>query len=124
MESFLEHLYSSFITEQRYMLILHGLFNTLIVTLGALVFGFVLGTLIALIRSSYHFSKRLRILNTCTTCFVYVVRGTPVLVQLLIMRNIIFAHLKCHDIIIGIFAFWAKFKCLCCRNNTFWYSWS
>ena len=47
MESFLEHLYSSFITEQRYMLILHGLFNTLIVTLGALVFGFVLGTLIA-----------------------------------------------------------------------------
>ena len=96
MESFLEHLYSSFITEQRYMLILHGLFNTLIVTLGALVFGFVLGTLIALI---------LRILNACATCFVYILRGTPVLVQLLIMKNVIFAHLKCPSILIGIFAF-------------------
>lgn len=105
MESFLEHLYSSFIVEQRYMLILHGLFNTLIVTLGALVFGFVLGTVIALIRSSHHFSKRFRILNICATCFVYILRGTPVLVQLLIMKNVIFAHLKCHSILIGIFAF-------------------
>ena len=89
MESFLEHLYSSFIVEQRYMLILQGLFNTLIVTLGALVFGFVLGTVIALIRSSHHFSKRFRILNICATCFVYILRGTPVLVQLLIMKNVI-----------------------------------
>ena len=105
MESFLEHLYSSFIVEQRYMLILQGLFNTLIVTLGALVFGFVLGTVIALIRSSHHFSKRFRILNICVTCFVYILRGTPVLVQLLIMKNVIFAHLKCHSILIGIFAF-------------------
>lgn len=105
MDKFLEQLYSSFITEQRYMLILHGLFNTLIVTLGALVFGFVLGALIALIRSSYYFSKRFHILNTCATCFVYILRGTPMLVQLLIMKNVIFAHLKCHSILIGIFAF-------------------
>lgn len=57
MESFLEHLHSSFIVEQRYMLILQGLFNTLIVTLGALVFGFVLGTVIALIGYCNCFNK-------------------------------------------------------------------
>lgn len=71
--------------------ILRGLRNTLTITLLALVIGVLLGFLIAIIRSTYVKTGKLKILNVVCAIYVTVLRGVPVVVQLLIFYFIIFA---------------------------------
>ena len=81
----------TFIFEDRYMLFLNGLKITFIVTIGALLLGTVIGLLIATIRVTHDsfVDKKpnfiLRILNTICNWYLTIIRGTPMMVQLLIM---------------------------------------
>ena len=96
-------LHSTFIVDQRYMMLVEGLGNTLLITLGALLIGIVIGSLIAVIKYCGEGSKYLKPL--CLICDLYttVIRGTPVVVLLLIFYFII---LKASDgITVGIVAF-------------------
>ena len=105
MNSLADKLYSSLIVDQRYLLILRGLGNTLIVTLASLIFGSILGILIATVKSRYHFSKQGQILNCLCSILVYILRGTPVLLQLLIARHVFFSHLRGAGIAVAVFTF-------------------
>ena len=96
-------LYETFIVESRYMMLVDGLKNTMIITLGALVIGVVLGAIIAIIKycgEGVPFMKPL-----CKLCDLYttVIRGIPVVVVLLIFYFVI---LKSSDgIVVGIVTF-------------------
>lgn len=87
----------SFIESDRWKLYLEGLGITLELTLMALVLGVILGTLVAAIRSAHDqqsIGKRsvvLGFLNQICKFYVTVIRGTPMMVQLLIMYFVVFA---------------------------------
>ncbi|MGN1081689.1 MAG: amino acid ABC transporter permease [Acutalibacteraceae bacterium] len=95
---------------------LRGLGNTLKITAGALVVGIVIGIIVASIRSSYDKNKDemklrggfgyhlLSFLNGICKIYLTVIRGTPVVVQLMISYFLIFASAK-NGVPVGIFAF-------------------
>lgn len=103
----------NFVDGNRWKLLVEGLGNTLKITLVAVVIGIVLGVLIAIIRSSYdknadsmHGASKavLSVLNGITKLYLTIIRGTPVVVQLLIMYYIIFASSN-NKILVAILAF-------------------
>ena len=99
----LAQLETTFVEKQRYLLLVDGLKNTLIITAGALVIGVVIGSLVAMIKYCGQDSRLLRPL--CWLCSVYttVIRGVPVVVQLLIFYFLI---LKSSDgLVVGIVTF-------------------
>ena len=83
-----------FIYENRWKFFTDGLATTFIVTIGALILGVIIGMIVAIIRST-HDSLRgkpnifLRILNSICKIYVTVLRGTPLMVQLLIMGFVV-----------------------------------
>jgi len=86
--------YQVFIYENRWKFFTDGLQTTFIVTLGALLIGVIIGMIVALIRSTYDSQPNrknffLRILNGICKVYVTVLRGTPLMVQLLIMGFVI-----------------------------------
>ena len=99
----LAQLETTFVEKQRYLLLVDGLKNTLIITAGALVIGVIIGSLVAMIKYCGQDSRLLRPL--CWLCNVYttVIRGVPVVVQLLIFYFLI---LKSSDgLVVGIVTF-------------------
>ena len=99
----LAQLEATFIEKQRYLLLVDGLKNTLVITLCALVIGVTIGALVAMIKYCGQGSRLLRPL--CWLCDVYttVIRGVPVVVQLLIFYFLI---LKSSDgLVVGIVTF-------------------
>ena len=78
-----------FITRGMYQMVLDGLKNTAIITLGALAIGVVIGTLIAVIKYFAEDSKALRPLALLCDIYTTVVRGIPMVVLLMIFYFII-----------------------------------
>ena len=87
--------WQTFICDNRWQLFTKGLKVTFIVTIGALVLGIIIGLILAIVRtlySSYTAKKPpviLRIFNTFANIYLTVIRGTPMMVQLLIMGFVI-----------------------------------
>lgn len=84
---------------------LTGLRTTLIVTVLALIIGVVLGFTVAIVRSTYEQTGRLKILNIICKIYLTIIRGTPTMIQILIFYSIIFASVSLNEIIIGAIAF-------------------
>ncbi len=88
-------IWQTFICDDRWQLFTKGLKITFIVTIGALIIGIIIGLILAVIRtlySSYTATKPpviLRFFNTLTNIYLTVIRGTPMMVQLLIMGFVI-----------------------------------
>ena len=93
--SLAERLYDDFIYQKRYMYLVRGLGNTVLITVFALLIGVVLGAIIALIRVNYIQAKKksplLVIANFLSGLYLTVIRGTPMVVQLMIMYFVIWA---------------------------------
>lgn len=85
-----EKIYDTLMVEQGYKLILNGLSKTLLIAMLATIIGVLLGFIIAVIKVYSKKNVVLKILNVVFDCYLAVIRGTPVLIQLLIMYNIIF----------------------------------
>lgn len=97
--------YSNFIEDNRWEYILDGLKVTLEVTFFAVIIGIVIGFLVAIVRSTYDKTGKLKILNVVCRLYLTVIRGTPVVVQLLIIYFVIFASLDISKVIVAIMAF-------------------
>ena len=104
-QSFLDKLHDTFIVDDRWTYLTNGLKITLIVTFFAALLGIVLGFLIAIVRSTYAKTGKLRILNFFAKLYLTVIRGTPVLVQLMIIYFVIFASFNVSKIFVAIMAF-------------------
>ncbi len=94
-QNFVFQLYQTFIYQDRYMFFVNGLKITFIVTIGALLIGVIIGLFIAIIRVSHDSvtDKKpniiLRALNRISIWYLTIIRGTPMMVQLLIMGFVI-----------------------------------
>ena len=91
----------NFITDDRWMSLLRGLFVTLKITFFAVILGFVLGFSV----NVYENTKKLKILNFICNVYLTVIRGTPVVVQLLIIYFVIFSSIRIDKSIAAILAF-------------------
>lgn len=106
----------NFIDGDRYQWLIDGLGNTLIITLFATLIGILVGVIVATVRSTYDknmesLKKRNKLIygimtvaNTICNIYLTVIRGTPVVVQLLITYFIIFQTSN-NGILIAIIAF-------------------
>lgn len=97
--------YGNFIEENRWEYILDGLGVTLQVTFFAVIIGIVIGFLIAIVRSTYDKTGKLKILNFICKIYLTVIRGTPVVVQLLIIYFVIFGSADISKVLVAIMAF-------------------
>lgn len=116
LNNFLEKLHHVFIEKDRYMQMITGLLNTFKITAGALVIGVIIGVVIAAIRTSYDKNKEsmalrkgvtyyvLTVLNSICKFYLTIIRGTPVVVQLMICYFVIFATAR-EGVPVAIFAF-------------------
>jgi len=89
--AWLDKLYETFIETGYYTLLLEGLGNTIIITLGALVIGVVIGMIIAVIKYFAEDVPALKPLAFVCDFYVTAIRGIPVVVLLLIFYFIIMA---------------------------------
>ena len=105
-----------FIEDDRYMQFIKGFLNTLKITGGALIVGIIIGVVIAAIRTSFDKNKEsmklkggigyyiLAFFNAICKIYLTVIRGTPVVVQLMIMYFVIFAA-SSNGVMVAILAF-------------------
>lgn len=101
----MENLYRALIYDKRYLFVLNGFKNTLIITIGATILGIIIGIIIALIKNNYKENKKGKVLNFIANLYVSVIRGTPVLLQLMIIYYIIFKTSNLNILFIGILTF-------------------
>ncbi|MCR4780644.1 MAG: amino acid ABC transporter permease [Ruminiclostridium sp.] len=87
------------------MYLVNGLKTTLIITVFAVMLGMVIGFLVAIVRATHDKTGKLRILNFISKIYLTVIRGTPVMVQLLIIYYVIFASVRIDKTLVGILAF-------------------
>ena len=103
--SFTDAFYLNFIKDDRWKYITNGLGVTLQVTFFALIIGVVLGFIIAAIRSTNELNGSLKIPNFICKIYITIIRGTPVVVQLLIIYFVIFASVDVDKVFVAVIAF-------------------
>ncbi len=109
-----DQFYVNFIAEDRYMYLLKGLWMTLKITFFAVILGIALGVVAAIIRSTHDKTVAdmrpgfgrfiLKLLNLIVKLYLTVIRGTPVVVQLMITYYIIFAS-STNQVLVAVLAF-------------------
>ena len=83
--------YRTFIEQNRYQSFLVGLGNTLLIAFFATLLGIALGMIIAIIKVYNAQTGRMKIAGAICRGYTAVIRGTPMLVQLMIMYYLVFA---------------------------------
>ncbi len=106
----------NFINEDRWRNISTGFLNTIIITLGAALIGVVIGMVVAAVRTTYDKNREsmarsnkvsyviMSVINAICKIYLTIFRGTPMVVQLLIMYFIVFASAK-NGVGVAIIAF-------------------
>lgn len=92
--SWIDQLKDTFLEDNRYMWMLEGLGVTLKITLGALVIGVIIGTLIAITKYYCEGNKKLRWLNWLCDFYTTVIRGIPMTVLLLLFFFVLFVFAR------------------------------
>ena len=105
MQKILNALQLNLIKDDRYMYLVNGFKNTMIITLFATLLGIALGLIIALVRTTYDNTKKLKVLNGICQVYITVIRGTPVVIQLMILFFCIFTSRNASGIMIAIIGF-------------------
>ncbi|MCI6768163.1 amino acid ABC transporter permease [Porcincola intestinalis] len=106
-----EAFYNAWVPEKRYLAYLSGLRMTLLISLFAVILGILIGILIAVTRVSSRHTKSpvVKLLNKLAVLYVTVIRGTPMIVQILIIYNLIFTSPNTNPVIVGA---------VCCGINS------
>ena len=103
----------NFIKDNRYMLIVDGLKNTLVITLFAVILGTLIGLILALIRVTYDNNKKatgifkiiIIVLNFIANIYITIIRGTPAVIQLMFFYFCIFTSRDANGVFVAIVAF-------------------
>ena len=96
----LEQIYQCLIDKGRWQLILEGLGATLTIAAGAIVIGTVIGAVMALCRVSDN-----KLLRGISLVYITVIRGIPMVTQLMIFAYIIFAPVRMDKVLVAVIAF-------------------
>lgn len=97
--------YQNFIEDNRYTYILKGLANTLVIALFAVLLGVLIGFVISIIRTTYDKTGKLKLLDFLCRVYLTIIRGTPTMIQLLIIYYVIFASANVSKILVAVMAF-------------------
>lgn len=103
--SFADRFSLNFIEKGRWRYLLNGLGVTLMVTFFAVLIGAALGFVIAIVRATYDKTGKFRILNFFCNVYITIMRGTPVVVQLLIIYFVIFGSVNISKVLVAVLAF-------------------
>ena len=104
-QSFADEFYRNFIFEQRWRYLSNGLLLTLEITFFAVLLGVVLGFSVALVREAHRSTGKFRLLSAIGGVYLTVIRGTPVVVQLILIYFGVFASVRIPPILVAIVAF-------------------
>ncbi len=96
---------NNFVKDDRWRYISDGLLITLEVTFFAVLIGIFLGFIVAIIRSTYDKTGKLAIANIICRIYLTVIRGTPVVVQLLLIYFVVFSSVNIDKIVVAVIAF-------------------
>lgn len=96
----LNRLNSTFVVDGRWQWFVSGLGYTLLISLFSVLLGLVIGILMALMRLS-----KSKILRVVSGIYIDIIRGTPTMVQLLIIYFVIFANVHIDKWVVGFIAF-------------------
>lgn len=97
--------YTNFIKDNRWKYLANGLLVTVEISAAAAIIGIILGTLIGIIRSTADQTGRFKVLDLFCRLYLTVIRGTPVVVQLLIIYFVIFGSVEVNKVLVAIVAF-------------------
>ena len=95
----------NFIDDSRWQYIAKGLLITLQITAISVVIGIVLGFLVAIVRTTHDKTGKMRALNWVCKLYLTVIRGTPVIVQLMIIYFVILMPLGVEKMIAAYVCF-------------------
>ena len=102
---FQDEFYRNFIQENRWTYLAKGLGNTLLITLFSLILGVVIGFVVAAIRCTSAKTGKLKILNAICKVYLSIMRGTPVMIQLLIIYFVILLPMNVDKFIAAVLCF-------------------
>lgn len=103
--NFPNQFYLNFIKESRWLYLWDGLKITLVITIFAALIGVLIGFIVAIIRSTHDKTGKLALANMLCNVYLTVIRGTPVLVQLLIIYFVIFGSVRVDKVFVAVIAF-------------------
>lgn len=102
--SIVDQFVSAFIISNRWAMYLNGLLLTIQIAFFAALFGIVIGTLLALMRITKNYKGRNTILSFISGIYIDIIRGTPLVLQLLIMWFIVMKNIN-NGIVVAVVAF-------------------
>lgn len=100
----LQPFYNALIPNKRYLAYLDGLKVTLLISLMAIILGIAIGVVVAVVKVSAN-NYKMRWLSAICNVYINIIRGTPLIVQLLIIYNLIFTSRNTNEIIVGAVCF-------------------
>ena len=104
-QKFVDSFVLNFVKDNRWQYLTNGLAVTLKLTIFAVILGFLIGFFIAMVRSTHENTGKLVILDKLCGIYLTVIRGTPVVVQLLIIYFVIFGSVRISKSLVAIIAF-------------------
>lgn len=96
--------YNAIVPDQRYLAYLQGLKITLLISFFAIILGILIGVLVAVFKVTAT-NYKMKWLSSVCNVYINVIRGTPLMVQLLIIYNLIFTSRNSNEIVIGAVCF-------------------
>lgn len=103
-ESVYQSYYNALIPDHRYLAYLEGIKVTILISLMAILLGITIGVVVAVLKVS-SINYKIRWLNRICNAYINVIRGTPVMVQLLIIYNLVFSYRGANVFIAGAICF-------------------
>ena len=100
-----DSLYVNFVKDGRYKYLLNGFIVTLEITVLAVLMGIVIGFAVAVVRCTADQTGHLKWLDWLCRVYLTVIRGTPVVVQLLIIYFVIFSSINISQVLVAVIAF-------------------
>ncbi|SEA98744.1 polar amino acid transport system substrate-binding protein [Pseudobutyrivibrio sp. ACV-2] len=102
---FVDNFKRNFVDDNRWNYLFKGLINTLIIALCAVVAGVIIGFLVAIVRVTYDKTGSMVFLNAICKLYLTIIRGTPMMIQLLIIYYVVFKAVNVPKILVAIIAF-------------------
>lgn len=104
MEEIWKRFSKAFLEQERWKLYLEGLGNTIVIALVAALIGTLIGVVFAMVNYIHKKNGKLKILSAIANVYITIVRGTPVVLQLMILYFIVFSGWD-NGIMIGAITF-------------------
>ncbi len=100
----LNRMYDALVPDNRYIAYLDGLKVTLLISFFAILLGIAIGVLVAIVKVTAASANKKIMVGLCNV-YINIIRGTPLMVQLLIIYNLIFTSRNTNELVVGAVCF-------------------